>query len=196
MRPSLFRSAQKAEKLWRYLTRRKASGGRRARRSKGKITDKVHISQRSEAADERTESGHWEADLVICKHNRPLLVLHERKTRLTVMTRLSSKSAAETVTAITEILTRLAPSMRRSVTFASRDIAAQCPASQWTTAQSSLVILCSKTRSASQPTSVTPTPPGKRAGSRTPPLGRSLRNRLPGHEWAHSKMAAAPDRSR
>ena len=34
----IFRSAQKAEKLWRYLTRRKASRGRRARRSKDKIT--------------------------------------------------------------------------------------------------------------------------------------------------------------
>ena len=59
----------------------------------------------------------WEGDLVICKRNRPLLVLHERKTRLTIMTRLASKSAAETVTAITGILTRLDPQMRRSVTF-------------------------------------------------------------------------------
>ena len=78
---------------------------------------KVHFSQRSEAADTRAEAGHWESDLVICKANRPLLVLHERKTRLTVMTRLTSKSAAETVIAIAEILTRLDPSMRRSVTF-------------------------------------------------------------------------------
>lgn len=44
-------------------------------------------------------------------------MLHERKTRLTVITRLASKSAAETVTAIADILTRLDPSMRRSVTF-------------------------------------------------------------------------------
>lgn len=113
----IFRAGQKAEKLWRYLTRRKASRGRRARRSRDKISDKTHISQRSEAADTRAEAGHWESDLVICKANRPLLVLHERKTRLTVMARLNSKSAAETVTAITEILTRLNPSMRRSVTF-------------------------------------------------------------------------------
>ena len=113
----IFRAGQKAEKLWRYLTRRKASRGRRARRSKDRIAGKVHISQRSDAADQREEAGHWEADLVICKANRPLLVLHERKTRLTAMTRLTSKSAAETVTAITEILTRIDPSMRRSVTF-------------------------------------------------------------------------------
>ena len=75
----IFRSAQKAEKLWRYLIRRKASRGLRARRSKDKITDKTHISQRPAAANDRAEPGHWEADLVICKRARPLLVLHERK---------------------------------------------------------------------------------------------------------------------
>jgi len=116
----IFRAAQKAEKLWRYLVRRKATRGRRARRSKDQISDKTHISQRSKAANERLEAGHWEADLVICKRNRPLLVLHERKTRLTVMTRLASKSAAETVTAITDILARLDPKLRRSMTFDNR----------------------------------------------------------------------------
>ena len=113
----IFRAAQKAAKLWRYLARRKATRGRRARRSKDKITDKTHISQRSKAANERAEPGHWEADLVICKRNRPLLVLHERKTRLTVMTRLAGKSAAETVTAIIDILARLDPKLRRTMTF-------------------------------------------------------------------------------
>ena len=78
----IFRASQKAQKLWRYLTRRKASRGRRARRSKDKIAGKTHISERSDAANERIEVGHWEGDLMICKHNRPLLVLHERKTRL------------------------------------------------------------------------------------------------------------------
>jgi transposase, IS30 family len=113
----IFRAAQKAEKLWRYLVRRKASRGRRARRSRDRITDKTHISQRPAAANDRVEPGHWEADLVICKRNRPLLVLHERKTRLTVMTRLASKTAADTVTAIMDILARLDPRMRRSMTF-------------------------------------------------------------------------------
>ena len=113
----IFRAKQKADKLWRYLTRRKASRGRRARRSKDKIAGKTHISERSDAANARAEAGHWEGDLVICKRNRPLLVLHERKTRLTIMTRLASKTAAETVTAITGILARLDPEMRRSVTF-------------------------------------------------------------------------------
>jgi len=125
----IFRAAQRAERLWHSplcsnqwrtrarLARRKATRGRRARRSKDRINDKTHISQRSEAANERAEPGHWEADLVICKRNRPLLVLHERKTRLTVMTRLASKSAAETVAAITDILSKLDPKLRRTMTF-------------------------------------------------------------------------------
>ncbi len=113
----IFRTAQKAEKLWRYLVRRKASRGRRASRSKDRITDKTHISQRPAAANDRAEPGHWEADLVICKRAKPLLVLHERKTRLTVMTRLASKTAAETVKAITDILDQLDPRLRRSMTF-------------------------------------------------------------------------------
>src|SRR5205807_2092988 len=29
--------------------------------------------------DARTEAGHWEGDLIICKRTRPVLVLHERK---------------------------------------------------------------------------------------------------------------------
>ena len=105
----IFRSAQRAQKLWRYLTRRKASRGRRARKSKDRITDKTHISQRPETANDRTEIGHWEADLVICKHSKPLLVLHERQTRLTLLTRLASKTAAETIAAITGILENLIP---------------------------------------------------------------------------------------
>jgi IS30 family transposase len=117
----IFRATQKVEKLWRYLARRKASRGRRVHRSKDKITDKIHIFQRSKAANERAEPGQWEADLVICKRNRPLLVLHERKTRL------ASKSAVETVTAITDILAKLDPQMRRSAP-APRDLVAQAEA--------------------------------------------------------------------
>jgi len=41
------------------------------------------------------------ADLVICKRSRPVLVLHERKTRVTLMARLAGKTAAETLKGIT-----------------------------------------------------------------------------------------------
>ena len=76
----IFRAAQKTEKLWRYLPLGRARRGwRRARASMDRLSEKIHVSQRSDAADARAEVGHWEADLVICHRSRPILVLHERK---------------------------------------------------------------------------------------------------------------------
>ena len=54
---------------------------------------------------------------MICKRSRPVLVLHERKTRITLMTRLAGKTAAETIAAMTAAFRRLDPRMRGSVTF-------------------------------------------------------------------------------
>jgi IS30 family transposase len=45
----------------------------------------------------REETGHWEADLILRKRTRPVLVLHERKSRLTLAARLTGKSTAKTV---------------------------------------------------------------------------------------------------
>jgi transposase, IS30 family len=114
----IYRKGQKAEKLWRYLTRRRARRRKRhGRISRDTIADKIHISQRTEDADARETAGHWEGDLIICKHSRPVLVLHERKTRLTLMTRLAGKTAGETVAALIAIFRRLDSRMRRSITF-------------------------------------------------------------------------------
>jgi len=114
----IFRPDQKAEKLWRYLPRGRSRRGRRRRRvSKDRLSEKIHISQRSDTADARLEVGHWEADLVICRRSRPVLVLHERKTRLTLMARLMGKTAAETVSTMMAVFGRLTAPMRGSVTF-------------------------------------------------------------------------------
>ena len=114
----IFRAAQKTERLWRYLVRGRASRGRRrARNSQDRIREKVHVSQRSEAATARQEAGHWEGDLIICRRARPVLVLHERKTRLTLTTRLAGKTAGETIAAIMAVFRRLEAGMRSSITF-------------------------------------------------------------------------------
>ena len=56
----IFRPAQKVERLWRYLPRgRGRRGRRRARVSKDRLSEKIHVSQRSDAADARAEVGHW-----------------------------------------------------------------------------------------------------------------------------------------
>jgi len=114
----IYSKARKAEKLWRYLPRRRATRRPMKRRwAKDRITDKTHISQRSKAANTRKESGHWEGDLIICQKSRPVLVLYERKTKITFITRLMGKTAAETVSAIMAVFQRLSPDMRRSATF-------------------------------------------------------------------------------
>lgn len=112
------RVAQKTGRLWRLLTRAHTRRRKRhARASRDRIAEKTHISQRSGGADARETVGHWEADLIICKRSRPVLVLPERKTRITLMSRLAGKTAAETIAAMMAAFRRLDPKMRGSVTF-------------------------------------------------------------------------------
>jgi IS30 family transposase len=114
----IYRSAQKAEGLWRYLARRhKRRKPAKARPSRDKIKDRASIHDRPANVESRAEAGHWEGDLIICKRARPVLVLHERKSRLTLAARLAGKSAAETISAMLAVFGRIAPSLRKSITF-------------------------------------------------------------------------------
>ena len=111
----IYRAGQKTERLWRFLTRHHVRRRKRhGRTSRDTIAEKTHLSQRSDDADARETVGHWEADLVICRRSRPVLVLHERKTRITLMTRLAGKTAAETIAAMMATFRRLDPRMRGS----------------------------------------------------------------------------------
>ena len=75
------------------------------------------IHQGPEKIDKREDVGHWEADYVICKDHQPLLVMHERKTRLTLVSKLSGRGAAETISAMTAQFKKLAKSMRAPMTL-------------------------------------------------------------------------------
>ena len=98
----IYRTAQKAEALWRYLTRRhKRRRPRHARVSRDAIKDRASIHDRPKTIESRGEAGHWEGDLIICKCTRPVLVLHERKSRVTLAARFG----------------RIDPHLRRSITF-------------------------------------------------------------------------------
>ena len=114
----VYRGRQKAEELWRYLTRRRRTRRpMRARRSRATIKNRASIHDRPDAVANREEAGHWEADLIICKRTRPVLVLHERKSRVTLAARLTGKTAAETVSVMMSVFRRLDPAVRKSVTF-------------------------------------------------------------------------------
>jgi IS30 family transposase len=114
----IYRAAQKVETLWRYLTRRhKRRRPRRARLSRDTIKDRASIHDRPKTVETRGEAGHWEGDLIICKRLRPVLVLHERKSRVTLAARLMGKTAAETISAMLTVFGRIDPRLRKSITF-------------------------------------------------------------------------------
>jgi len=114
----IYRAEQKTEEMWRYLARRrKKRRALRNRPARDMIKNRVSIHDRPESVDDRSELGHWEGDLIICQRTRPVLILHERKTRVTLAARLTGKGAAETASVIMAIFKRLDPDLRRSITF-------------------------------------------------------------------------------
>lgn len=114
----IYRAGQKADELWRYLTRRRRTRrALRSRPSRDTIKNRTSIHERPENVNNRSQIGNWEADLIICQRTRPVLVLHERKSRVTLATKLTGKSAAETAGAIMAIFKRLDPILRQSITF-------------------------------------------------------------------------------
>jgi hypothetical protein len=64
--------------------------------------------------------GHWEGDLTFCKRTRPVLVLHERKSRVTPAARLAGKIAAETISVMLAVFARIEPALRKSITIMTR----------------------------------------------------------------------------
>ena len=114
----IYRASQKTEELWRHLARRrKKRRSLHSRPSRDTIKDRTSIHDRPDSVDDRSELGHWEGDLILCQRTRPVLVLHERKTRVTLAARLTGKGAAETASVIMAIFRKLDPKIRQSVTF-------------------------------------------------------------------------------
>ena len=77
---------------------------------------RLHLSihERPKTVDGRTEGGHWEGDLIICKRTQPVLVLHERKSRVTLAARLTGKTAAETISVMMAVFAQIEPALRKS----------------------------------------------------------------------------------
>lgn len=81
------------------------------------ILDKVPLTQRSEAANKRTQIGHWETDLVIGKGRCALKVAVERKHRLTKLKKVIDKTAPSSNTALLAMLGPLPDHAKRSITY-------------------------------------------------------------------------------
>jgi|TARA_B100000315_G_scaffold89822_1_gene82576 IS30 family transposase len=101
------------------------SCGRKQRRKRAKkhskrvlIAQRRGIEERSEAANQRTACGHWEADTAVSRQSpASLLVLQERKLGLTLLEKLPRCAPRELSAAITDRLSRMPASLRQSVTF-------------------------------------------------------------------------------
>ena len=114
----IYSAGQAKAKLWRYLVRaRSKRKSRGVRASKTRIAERVSIHERPENVNDRNEIGHWESDYVICKHHQPLLVIHERKTRLTLAMKLTGRSAAETISVLTAQFKKIGKSFRATLTL-------------------------------------------------------------------------------
>lgn len=114
------RTAQKD--YWnRLLPRRKHHRGRRGRRGGSSvhfIPHRVPITERSEGADDRTEVGHWEADLMLFRTpGQAVLVACERVSRLIRILRQPSKASQAVLSNLKALYRRLPKKLRRSITF-------------------------------------------------------------------------------
>ncbi|MEM1159787.1 MAG: hypothetical protein AAGJ28_02540 [Pseudomonadota bacterium] len=69
----------------------------------------MSIHERPGEVSDRSTLGHWEGDLAICQRTRPVPVLHERKTRVTLAARLTGKGVAERPSVMMDIFRRLDP---------------------------------------------------------------------------------------
>lgn len=107
---------------WRhYLPRAKAKRGSR-KRQRGHptsfIRERVSIHERPPTANSRTQPGHWEADLMLfAKYGQAVLVAHERRSRLLVVTRQPNKTSSAVARQLHRLLSPLPEPLRKTMTF-------------------------------------------------------------------------------
>lgn len=107
---------------WRhYLPRGKSKRGFRGRKGGSPAKFIAHrrpLKERPEQANNRQTPGHWEADLMLFyKYGQAVLTLHERSSRLLIAVRPPGKAAKPIAQAMSDILAKLPPAWRQTVTF-------------------------------------------------------------------------------
>jgi IS30 family transposase len=107
---------------WRhYLPRGKSKRGCRGRKGGGSpnfIEGRVSVANRPIEAADRATCGHWEADLMMfAKYGQAILTVHERKSRLLLAIRLTSKAAHGVARHLLNLFASLPQPLRQTVTF-------------------------------------------------------------------------------
>jgi transposase, IS30 family len=105
----------------RYLPRSKSKRGCRGRKGGSSATfieGRVSVADRPVEAFDRKTWGHWEADLMMfAKYGQAVLTVHERKSRLLLAIRLTSKAAHGVARHLVNLFSVMPPPLRQSVTF-------------------------------------------------------------------------------
>lgn len=110
--PHLARFLPKAHRKRRYR------GYAKRKHLKSHIPDRVPITERPAAVQSRRVAGHWEADTAgNRKSSAVLLILHERKTRFTIVRKLRRRTARELCRETVKALKIFPPQLRRSITY-------------------------------------------------------------------------------
>jgi IS30 family transposase len=107
------------EYAWRfYLPRGKTKRSRRRRHQPlARIKDRVAIAGRPALVDNRRQSGHWEADLLLPRRSGAVvLVAQERQTRYIRLAKQAGKHAQPIADQLKSWFTALPPPLRRSLT--------------------------------------------------------------------------------
>ncbi len=117
----VYAKQNKQFKLWKYLTIKRKKRMQKAGRSvhrEGRIPEAISIDFRPRSVQRRKQVGHWETDNVIGKisDDTALSVSVERKTRVTLITKLKSKKADEKLTALFTRFSVLPEILRKTMT--------------------------------------------------------------------------------
>jgi transposase, IS30 family len=107
---------------WRhFLPRGKSKRGWRGQKGGSPvdhIKGRVSIERRPPYIDKRRQPGHWEGDLMLfAKYGQAVLVTHERRSRLLVVSRQPNKAADPVATKLTDLFRSLPNPLRRTITF-------------------------------------------------------------------------------
>lgn len=91
--------------------------GKHRRPLQYRIPERVPLTQRSDEANNRSQPGHWETDLMIGSGRSALQVSVERVTRYVRLARIPDKSASASCQALIDSFAKVPCCMRRSITY-------------------------------------------------------------------------------
>lgn len=105
----------------RYLVYGKSKRGWRGRKGGSSLSflkDRVSIAQRPSDINKRVEPGHWEADLMLfSKYGQALLAVHERYSRVLLLTKLKTKEAKPIANHLITLFQAIPQQLAKTVTF-------------------------------------------------------------------------------